>query len=404
MHGFIESNMVQYTICCRNSLLSKQKLYIFPFNFIEKTFGQIKRQNGRLLFCPAPIPSHSMLIFYLRRAFLFIFILLAANVFAQQENANSFQPDERLFIEAKWKYTYTLHAESNTIIHKADNNYDYYLYFRYDYTYQEFLNDRLNRGNWSLDGNMLFYSFKHVNKFKIVELNKSVLTLEFTQRNSKGTYQYHFVRVDSKDAPFPKPANELPEVIVEADDPNAPIAQHTKKKKKRGWLSRIFRRNKLKETYVPAEELTYINIELIGGGYYGGIDPVLKDFILLKTDGRLIKEFQSVNHGLLVTKKYIPRSELELFADYIEKQGFFEMERVYDCTDAACTKRKRRKPTPVPLRLSVAYGKKKKVVTIAIWGEDDQKTKYVDYPPVLDNIIDAIQRMANRPEEPLVKK
>ena len=93
-------------------------------------------------------------------------------------------PDERLFVESKWRYTYTLHAESNTIIHKADKNYDFYLYFRYDYTYQEFLNGKMTRGNWSLNNRSLFYSFQHVNKFEIVQLNKSVMVLEFT--NNQG--------------------------------------------------------------------------------------------------------------------------------------------------------------------------------------------------------------------------
>jgi hypothetical protein len=308
-------------------------------------------------------------------------------------------PDERLFIESKWRYTYTLHSESNTVIHKADKTYDFFLYFRYDYSYQEFLNGKLTQGNWSLNGRTLFYSFQYVNKFEIAQLNKSVLVLEFEQRSSKGTYQYHFVRVDSKDAPFAKPANELPEVIVEAENPAAEV-----QKDKRGWLSfGKKRRNKKKlEEAKPAP--TYINIELIGGGYYGGIDPVLKDFIHIKTDGRLVKEYQSVNTGLLVTKKTIPRAELEMFADYVVKQGFFDFERAYDCDVPGCMKRKNQKPTPIPLRLSIAYGQKKKVITIAIWGKDDLGVQYVDYPPALDNIIDAIQRMANRLEDPVVRK
>ena len=57
------------------------------------------------------------------------------------------------------------------------------------------------------------------------------------------------------------------------------------------------------------------------------------------------------------------------------------------------------KPTPIPLRLMVAYGDKKKVITISIWGMDNSHIKYVDYPPELDKIIDAIQRMAHRIEE-----
>ena len=313
-------------------------------------------------------------------------------------------PDERLFVESKWKYTYTRHAESNTIIHKADKNYEFFLYFRYDYTYQEFLNGKFTRGNWSLNGRSLFYSFQHVNKFDIVQLNKSVLVLEFTQKNSKGKYQYHFVRVDSKAAPFLKPANELPEVLVEADgDDSKPGGSIGKKKKKKDWLALLKRKPRKPETPVGPTPV-YISVELIGGGYYGGIDPVLKDFIQIKTDGRLIKEYQSVYNGLLVTKKNIPRQELEMFADYVVKQGFFDFERAYDCPDQYCQKRKGDKPTPIPLRLAITYGQRKKMVTIAIWGKDDLGIRYVDYPAQMDNIIDAIQRMANRLEEPVVKK
>ena len=343
-----------------------------------------------------------MLMISIKRVLLLTALFTSIHVFAQKGNNGFFQPDERLLVESKWRYTYTLQTESNTIIHKAEGNYDYYLYFRYDYSYMEFLNDRLNFGDWSLSGNTLNYSFKNVEKFEVVELNKSVLILGFSQSNSKGTYQYHFVKVDSKNAPFPKPDNELPEVHVEADDPNAPVASY--KRKKRGWLSRLFKRNKLREIYVPEETLTHINIELIGGGYYGGINPVVKDFILIKSDGRLIKEFQSVQNGLVVTKKYIPRAELEMFADYIVKQGFFEMERAYDCTTPDCMKRKSQKPTPVPLRLSVAYGDRNKMITIAIWGKDNLNTQYVEYPPALDHIIDAILKMANRMEDPVVRK
>ncbi len=324
--------------------------------------------------------------------------IFCCNLIAQENNIQGSSPDDRLFVESKWRYTYTLEAESNTVIHKADKDYDYYLYFRYDYTYQEFYNGKMTRGNWSLNGRTLFYSFQHVNKFEIAQLNKSVLVLEFTQRNSKSSLQYHFVRVDSKDAPFVKPDNELPEVIVEAENPSV----SGKKKEKRRWS--IFRRNHRIEEEAAKPPPVYINVELIGGGYYGGIDPVLKDFIHIKTDGRLIKEYQSVHNGLLVTKKNIPREELEMFADYVVKQGFFDFERVYDCDVPGCSKRKGMKPSPIPLRLSIAYGQRKKVVTIAIWGKDDLGVQYVDYPPALDKIIDAIQRMANRLEDPMVRK
>lgn len=330
---------------------------------------------------------------------LYIIIISGIGLNAQEVTFNHGSIDERLLIETKWRYTYTLHLESNTIIHKADELYDFFLYLRYNYTYKEFLNGNFSKGNWSLDDRTLNYKFKHIDKFEIAQVNKKVLVLEFTQRNSKGTYQYHFMRVSSKEAPFSKPANELPEILVEALDP--------KKKERRNWLTFGKNRKKKKRKkwdYEPEIKPTYINIELTGGGYYGGIDPVLKDYIHIKSTGRLIKEFHSVHNGLLVTKKDISREELEAFAEFITAQQFFEMERLFDCDSEACQKRKGMKPRPMPLRLSVAYGDKKKVITIAIWGKDNHDMQYVNYPPALDKIIDAIQRMASRMDDPIVRK
>jgi len=299
--------------------------------------------------------------------------------------------EERRLLESKWKYTYAIHLESNTTIHKAENFYEYYLYFRYNYTYQEYLNGRLTKGRFKVEENQLIYSFKHIKTFRISELSRNRLILEFTQSNSKGTYQYHFIRVESKDAPFIKPANELPDVLVEMEDTKErnnffSFIKNKKKKKKR--------KKKKRKKY--KDDRVYINIELIGGGYYGGIDPVLKDYIHIKSDGRLIKEFKTVDKGLIVTRKDIPREELEAFAEFIDSKGFFEFERIYDCASSICQKRKREKPRPIPLRLAVAYGKKKKVITLSIWGKDRHKIRYVDYPPALEAIIDAIQNMAHR--------
>lgn len=303
--------------------------------------------------------------------------------------------DERKIVETKWRYTYALHLESNTIFHKAEKDYEYFLHFKYDYTYQQFLNGKYDKGVWSINGSDLFYSFKHINKFEIAQVTKNILVLEFVQPNSKGTYQYHFVRVETEDTPFVKPANELPDILVEELNPKKNKNQwwtfNKKKRKKKG--------KKRKKKEVPKEKETYISIELIGGGYYGGIDPVLRDYIHIKSSGRLIKEFKSVNKGLMVTKKTIPREELEAFAEFIVGQNFFEFERLYGCEDVICQKRKSNKPTPIPLRLAVAYGARKKVVTISIWGKDRNNVKYVDYPDAIDNIIDAIQKMALRIEE-----
>lgn len=300
-----------------------------------------------------------------------------------------------LLKETKWKYTYALHLESNTIIHQAESFYEYFLYFKYDYRYQEFLNGKTKNGNWSLNDRELFYKFRNIKKFEIAELSKNKLVLEFTQANAKGTYQYHFIRVETAEAPFIRPANQLPEINVEAID------IRPKEEKKKWW---VFGKRKKKKEKVQEEKLTYLNIELIGGGYYGGLDPVLRDFIHIKSDGRLIKEYKSINSGLITTKKNIPRSELEEFVDWVEKEGYFDFERMYDCKTASCANRKRKKPTPIPLRIAITKGSRRKVITISIWGKDENKINYVDYPPILDEIIDYVQRMGHRAERPVAGK
>ncbi len=324
--------------------------------------------------------------------FIILFFLAPWNSFSEDTPfyVPLFSVDDRLIIETKWQYTYALHVESNTIIHKAENYYDFFLYFKFNFTYEQYLNGNFSKGNWSLHENELLYSFRNIKKFTIAEITKNILVLEFSQPNSKGKYQYHFIRVENEDAPFLKPVNELPLVKV-----NATIAEEEKIGSKRSWWffgkKRRERRNK-KEVVA----LEYISVELIGGGYYGGIDPVLRDYILIKSNGRLIKEFKSMHNGLIITKKNIPREELEQFVEYVTKQNFFEFERMYDCDSPMCQDRKRKKPTPIPLRLAIAHGNRKKVVTINIWGKDEYNVKYIDYPPALDNIIDAIQRMAFR--------
>ena len=63
-----------------------------------------------------------------------------------------------------------------------------------------------------------------------------------------------------------------------------------------------------------------------------GMEAVLEEMrrdpqtIHLATDapGRLVKEFKSLNSGQTITKKDIPREELEQFAEYIIAQKFFD--------------------------------------------------------------------------------
>ncbi len=337
---------------------------------------------------------------------------------------------ERTIVEAKWRYVYTLHVGSNTIIHEAGNEYDFFLYFRYDYTAEEFLNGRYERKVWALAGDQLFYPFRNVNLFRVRQASQEGLALEFTQPNSKGNYQYHFVRVSDDDAPFIKPINQLPTALVEglstskrqrrrsANDHVTGVKKDRrwwpfgKTKRKRGDDSdddepsereqRLAEREREREERQEArrfskdgEQATDMMIEMTGGGYFGGIDPVMRDHTVIKPGGHMVKEFKTVNSDLRRTSVDIDVEEYNRLAAFIKDQGFFDLDRSYECRTEMCQMRMRTKPTPVPLRIAIGSGNDRKVVNIAIFGPDERGVQYVDYPKGLEEVIQAVLKVSN---------
>ncbi len=365
-------------------------------------------------------------------AVLLAALWLVGSVLAKAQTPIDSALIERTIVEAKWRYAYTLHVGSNTIIHEAGEEYDFFLYFRYDYTAEEFLNGRYERKAWALAGDQLFYPFRNVNLFRVRQASQAGLALEFTQPNSKGNYQYHFVRVSDEDAPFVKPVNQLPTALVEdfstrkrsrrrgADDHVTGV-----KKDRRWWPFGKNKRNRdaddvdeddepskrevrIAEREAGREErkearrfskdgelATDMMIEMTGGGFFGGIDPVMRDHTVIKPGGHMVKEFKTVNMDLRRTSVDIDVEEYNRLAKFIKEQGFFDLERSYDCETEMCQARKRTKPTPIPLRIAVGTGNDKKVVNIAIWGLDERGVRYVDYPKGLEEVIQAVLKVSN---------
>ncbi len=305
-----------------------------------------------------------------------LFIFFSVHAAAQEKRKTVVE--QNLF-ETKWRFVSTKQLESLQTIFRADDSNETYLYFRFDHSCQQFLNGKIVQEKWTLSGINLELKFQKCSNFKVIQLDSAGLVLQFSLPNSKGNFQHFFTNAENERTPFAKPANELPQVTVEA-------------KKKHWWSFLLFW--KKTELELPKQEPVFINIELIGGGYYGGIDPVTKDFIQIKTDGRLVKEFQSQHLGLVVTKRNIPREELERFAEFIVQKGFFDFQRLYDCESELCQKRKWQKPVPIPLRLVVIYGEKKRNVTVTIWGKEKNGVQYVPHPSDLDDVVNEIQRMA----------
>lgn len=254
--------------------------------------------------------------------------------------------NEDLLIHTRWKYTYTTHAESNTVIHRADETYDHFIFFRYDYFYLMYLNGKHSTGQWQLNKaqNEVLCPFRRVEWWRLAQFNEQTLILEFTM-NRKSSYRYHFVRVTAEEAPFSPLPNDLPDVEVDFGTPKAASNQlayeaylqergiqynagrwerrqqrRTRREaRRRARLQKTARGRAILERETPKEML---QIELMGGGFAGGVDPVYRNMVVIKTDGQVIKEYKSALQGLQVSKHTIDREVLEKLVTFIKNSAF----------------------------------------------------------------------------------
>lgn len=349
--------------------------------------------------------------------------LLISNLHAQSDSTKIAYStiNEDLFVQTKWKYTYTTHAESNTIIHKAEEDYEYFVFFKYDYTYQTYLNGKFMGGDWKLNAaqNEVQYNFRNITWWRIASFTNEVLVLEYTM-NRKSSYRYHFVRVSTEEAPFQRSPNDLPDVDVDLlekpKETNDYLAflkkrgvkynqskwekrkarQARRKEKRKLRLSKTARGRQKLEEEAPKELL---QVELVGGGFFGGVDPVYKNIILIKTDGRVIQEYETALQGLRVSKHNIHRDSLERLVDYIINKDFFTFDQVYTCQNQLCNQKLSGKPRPIALRIAITKGPRRKIVTIPMWNGEGIQKSLIDYPPALDDIVRAIQTITTPPVE-----
>lgn len=313
--------------------------------------------------------------------------------------------NEDLFVQTVWKYTYTTHAETNTILHKADKYYEHFLYFKYDYTVESFLDGEFTSDNWKLNtkGNAVYAPFRSANWWRIVEFSADILILEYKQ-STEFSYRYHFVRHSLEQSPFKRPTDLLPSVNVDNVVQNNTKYKYRFRKGEKGKRGRFsakrearrkaLEQRRIDRTKEPLQAPVFMQIELVGGGFYGGIDPVYRNNLVIKTDGRIIKEFQTEHMGLRVIKRAISRETLEQLVAYIEQRKFFELDQVYTCESRACMQRLSGKPRPIALRLAVTHGTRRKMITVSIWEGLGQTNRFIDYPKELEDIIKAIENVA----------
>lgn len=299
---------------------------------------------------------------------------------------------EDYFKNTYWEYERTYHVESKRTIHESSDNYNFFVHFKEDYTHEYSLNNKTQKGTWLLDvkGSEIYFDFRNIRWWKVSKVNKNHLVMEFKVGSS--LFAYEFTGVSQSATPFGDLDGDKLADLYEPD-PSEKItkkqrlAQEAKKKRGEKLKAKMDKKRKV----LPA-----IEVQMTGGGFFGGIDPVYKDYTHLKTNGRLINEFESIQKGLIKQKKDIPREKMEQLISFIEEKGFFDMKSTYDCTDGDCMRRKRKKPTPVPLTIAVTHGTKRKVVVITVYGQDNRRSKYVKYPKELDIIIDNIRSLVQR--------
>ena len=279
--------------------------------------------------------------------FFYPFLLLA-------QPAKKWNPD--LLTGVVWSFDITYETESGNLIERADTSELCDLLLEANHSYELFDRDQLRRGSWDLQGDILQISFRGVDQFTLGQLAIDQLELYFIVGRKQ--YAHRFVRQ------IPIPPTSSPSKAPED------------KKKHRTWI----------------DGEREIRIELTGGGFFGGSDPVQRDFILIKENGRLIHERQTVHTGLHVEKKSLSGRQLIELADYIRMNGFFEMEPSYGCTRIDCENRLLAQPKPIPLRLAVSDGLDRHVVEVAIWPEEDTPN-LLYFPPELKAIVEAIREV-----------
>ncbi|MBK8489659.1 MAG: hypothetical protein IPL49_01835 [Saprospirales bacterium] len=285
----------------------------------------------------------------------FYILLFFYPLFLLAQPAKKWNPD--LLTGVVWSFEMTYETGSGDLIERADTSELCDLLLDASHSFELFDRDQLRRGSWDLQGDILQVPFRGIDQFRLGQLSIDQLELYFTVGRTQ--YAHRFVR--QIPVPSASASNETP----------------VNKKNHRTWI----------------DGEREIRIELTGGGFFGGADPVQRDFILIKENGRLIHERQTVNTGLRVDKKTLSRRQLADLADFIRANGFFDMETRYGCTRIDCENRLLAQPKPIPLRLAVSDGLDRHVVEVGIWPVEEGTPALLTFPPALKAIVDAIKKV-----------
>lgn len=157
---------------------------------------------------------------------------------------------------------------------------------------------------------------------------------------------------------------------------------HKVVEEKKNWIAKI-------------SEQDHMEIFVSGGGFSGGVDPVINDRIMISNSGLLQKYYESEVGGIKKYEKKVDRAELVELIRWIAEEGFFSFESEYGCTTKQCQARLNQYPKPIPLKLVVAVGPYRNVVSVPIFSPKMSQAELVQYPEEIRKIVEAIYVFAS---------
>lgn len=154
--------------------------------------------------------------------------------------------------------------------------------------------------------------------------------------------------------------------------------------------------NPIKEPRQKIDGSTFIQIKMVGGGFYGGINPVTENIRMIKTTGEILIHTKQLYTGERNDTLFTSRDEVEKLARFIRDNGFFNLKNMYECdpSNEECNQRKKKYPRPVPLQVHLTIGDMRKSVTVTVFEKG-----MIDYPETFEAIVDRINELIIRARE-----
>jgi len=265
-------------------------------------------------------------------------------------------------------HRYLVAAQSTQPVVAADEQ--LYLHFQEEGVAEVYDGGNFQAKGWLLANGKVWLSIRGQLNFRLRQLDDQSLILEFEiQEPVRSIVQYHFRRVEYDATPF-SPNYQNPTNTATPDPP--PPA------------------NDLEQPPLNAE----IRIELAGGGFEESGAGILYDVLLLRNDGKLLREKKRVDGTTARVVEQLERKAVEQLAVALFEEGFFYLQDHYQCTTAACSERLKQAPRPIPLRLIVEFGYLRKAITVDLYDWNHPGASALPIPDGLVGMIDRIRTLA----------